>query len=131
MARNQFVDALKLFLDTADSGELEHLAVRLKPYRIASLQVQRPDGARSIPVIVLDDGQTPAQTPPAEPYFEFGLPWSLASCPPGNGQLLSDMTSQAPQDYAHENGNTFGSDWICQLDQVMVEDLRSPSKLKC
>ena len=70
MARNQFVDALKLFLDTADPGELENLAVRLKPYRITSLHVQRPDGtpsARSIPVIVLDDGQqAPASTPSLE-----------------------------------------------------------------
>ncbi|KAK4210228.1 hypothetical protein QBC37DRAFT_390657 [Rhypophila decipiens] len=74
MARNQFVDALKLFLDTADPGELENLALRLKPYRITSLQVQRPDGgpsARSIPVIVLDDGRkTPEPTPSLQRHIE-------------------------------------------------------------
>ncbi|KAM7200784.1 hypothetical protein V8F33_003715 [Rhypophila sp. PSN 637] len=74
MARNQFVDALKLFLDTADPGELENLALRLKPYRITSLQLQRPDGgpsARSIPVIVLDDGRkTPEPTPSLQQHIE-------------------------------------------------------------
>ncbi|KAI9037687.1 FAD-dependent oxidoreductase [Aspergillus affinis] len=87
------MNALKLFLDTANSLELESLALRLKPYRIQPLQVQRPDGAVSIPMLVLD-GRAPTQTiglppsdqippslclntntvtPPGEAYFDFGM----------------------------------------------------------
>lgn len=81
MARDQFVDALKLFLDTADPGELENLALRLKPYRITSLQVQRPGGApsaKSIPVIVLDDGR---KTPEPTPTLQQHLHSLLAASP--------------------------------------------------
>ncbi|KAI9148930.1 Aurovertin biosynthesis cluster transcription factor aurF [Paramyrothecium foliicola] len=143
MARNEFVDALKLFLDTADPEDLEHLAGRLKPYRISSLQVQKHDGSRSIPVIVLDGQAHNSQldilatnvfpdtsglpsalsTPSVEPPLDFSLPWSPASIAFEQDQLLFDMAAQAASCGAitPDNVHNFGMEEIGQLGQPYCE----------
>lgn len=123
------MDALKLFLDTADPGELENLAVRLKPYRITSLHVQRPDGtpsARSIPVIVLDDGQqAPTSTPSLEEQIKCLTEAAHSISMPRTPTPTLDLQIDTPPDDSYFDFNTlsWGPSPVPENGQLSMADM--------